>query len=399
MNPSPTMTPRIPALAPVLVLSLAVLAACGQPPAAPPAGPPVVQVLTIKAEDIPVEKVLVGRSVTDISVDLQARVTGELVERPFIEGGMVKKGDVLFKIDPRQFQADLESSRAKLAQAEAKLAQAEVDLKRVEPLAKAGAAPQQDLDNARTSLLSAQADVRAAQAAVANSALSLSYTTISAPFAGRAGKASVDPGAVVSPTIASLVTLDQVDPIAVEFTLSEQEILGVRREIEAGRIRSPSLERLDVRATLLTGQVYPHTGQISFADIRLRPETGTALVRARFPNAEGKIHPGQFMRVAVVGMVRVGAVLVPQAAVAQGPSGATAYVVAADGTASLRQLVLGDWMGDRWLIRDGLKAGDRVVVEGLQKVRAGSKVQASEAPADKPATAAAAKPASAAAAH
>jgi membrane fusion protein (multidrug efflux system) len=396
MNPSPTMSIRR-ALAPALVLSLAILAACGQPPAAPPAGPPVVRIMTIQAEDIPVEKVLVGRSVTDISVDLQARVTGELVERPFIEGGMVKKGDVLFRIDPRQFQADLESSRAKLAQAEAKLAQAEVDLRRVEPLAKAGAAPQQDLDNARTALLSAQADVRAAQAAVANSALNLGYTTISAPFDGRAGKASVDPGAVVSPSIASLVTLDQVDPIAVEFTLSEVEILGVRREIEAGRMVTPGRDQLVVRATLLSGQVYPLDGTIAFADIRLRPETGTALLRARFPNPKGEISPGQFMRVAVVGMVRKAAVLVPQAAVAQGPSGASAYVVAADGVATQRQLVLGDWMGERWLIRDGLKAGDRVVVEGLQKVRAGSKVQASEASAEKPA--AAAKPASAAAAH
>lgn len=387
----PRFAPLIPLLA---------LAACGAPPAMPPAGPPEVVVATVRAETLPVEKVLVGRVVSDISIEVQARVTGYLLERPFTEGGMVKKGDVLFKIDPRQFQADLDTAKAKQAQAEARLAQAEVDLKRVEPLAKAGAAPQQDLDNARTTLLSAQADLRSAQASVANAELSLSYTVITAPFAGRAGKAAIDPGAVVSPSIASLVTLDQVDPIAVEFTVSEQEILDFRREIAAGHMRSPSLEQITMRATLLTGQAYPEDGVISFADIRIRPETGTALLRARFPNPKGMIHPGQFIRVAMVGMERVGAVALPQGAVIQSPTGASAFVVKEDGSAEMRPLALGEWIGERWLVRDGLKPGERVVVEGVQKVRAGIKVAAKEAPGPgSSATRAAARPASAAAAR
>lgn len=383
---------------------LAAAAGCGAPPAAPPAGPPEVMVTTVRAEDIPVEKVLVGRAVSDISIEVQARVTGYLLERPFTEGGLVKQGDVLFKIDPRQFQADLDTAKAKQAQAEAKLAQAEVDLKRVEPLAKAGAAPQQDLDNARTTLLSAQADLRSAQAAVANSELSLSYAVISAPFAGRAGKAAVDPGAVVSPSISSLVTLDQVDPIAVEFTVSEQEILDFRRDLAAKRLRGPSIDHLTMRATLLSGETYPEEGRISFADIRLRPETGTALLRARFPNPQGRIHPGQFMRVSMVGIVRLGAILLPQGAVVQSPTGASAFVVAADGTAEMRPLTLGDWIGNRWLVSHGLKPGEQVVVDGVQKVRPGAKVAArpaaaASAAAAKPASAAIAKPASAAAAH
>lgn len=364
------------------VAIVAAMTACGKPPTALPPSVPQVEVVTLVAEELPISRTLVGRTIANHTVDIVARVTGTVLERPYKEGELVAAGDVLFRIDPQEFQATLESARAKVAQAQAQVSKAETDLKRIEPLAKAGAAPMADLDGTRTALLVAQADLRAAKAQVTRCELDLGYTTITAPFAGLAGKAAIDVGALVSPTGGQLCVLDQVDPIAVEFTMSERELLAFQADITNQRIRVVDRDQVTVSATLVDGETYPESGRLSFRSVRIKPETGTALLRAVFPNPKGALRSGQFVRVTLSGAVRLGALLVPQSAVIQAPTGNSVYVVKPDQTIEARTVTLGTWEGQRWLISDGLAAGDVVVTDGVQKVRPGAKVQikASAAP-------------------
>jgi membrane fusion protein (multidrug efflux system) len=347
----------------------------------------------VTKQDVPVSGTFVGRTVANRTINVVARVTGVLLERPYVEGDPISEGAVLFRIDPQELQATLESARAKVAQCEAQVSKADTDLKRVEPLAKAGAAPIADLDTARTTLLGAQADLRAAKSQVVNAELNLSYTTIKAPFSGLAGKANVDVGGLISPSSGTLCVLDQVDPIAVEFTVSEQELLAWRADIAGGRIKTPGLDHLTVVATLLNGASYPETGKLSFQDVRIRAETGTALIRAVFPNAKGTLRAGQFVRVTLTGATRVGAILVPQSAVIQSPAGSSLYVVKADQTIEARSVTVGQWDGQQWLVNSGITPGEVVVIDGVQKARPGAKVEVTTADPAAAAPAASAAPA------
>lgn len=358
-----------------IALALSGLTACGKKPAA--VAPPTIEAVaeTVTVQPIPVNFTLVGRCEPQKSVAVRARVTGTLVERPFVEGTLVKEGDVLFKIDQTEFAADLETARARLAQAEARQAQARLDLERLEPLAKAGAAPRKELDDAKTALITAEADVRYAKATVVNAELQLSYTTITAPFRGLVGRAQRDPGAIIGPSDGSLVTIDQVDPIAVSFAISEREFLSLRKDIDAGIITTPGRDHLVIHLQLLDGTRLEEQGRIDFGDVRISPETGSAQLRAQFPNAGGKLFPGQFTRVFVQGMSRPKAILVPQSAILQSPTGAAVYVIAKDGTAEARPVQASAWVEDRWLILDGLSEGERIVVDGLQGVVAGKPVK------------------------
>jgi membrane fusion protein, multidrug efflux system len=357
-----------------LATALVLLAGCGDKPLVPAPQPPEVTIQVITPEALPLPKTFVGKSVANRTVEIRARVSGTLLERPFTSGGLVKEGDVLFRIDPREFQASLDVTKARLAQAEAQLAKADREVKRIEPLAAQGAASQFDLDARKTELLQAQADVALQEANVRTAELNLSYATITAPFAGKISKASRDPGALIGPSDGVLTTLDVVDPITVEFTISEREILAYRKQLADGVITAPKLTYFEAGATLITGEPYPQTGKISFADVRIRPETGTATLQAEFPNPDGKLVPGQFIRVTLQGVVRPAAILVPQGAVQQSPTGAAVFVLDAEGKAEARPVQLGLWFADRWLIEDGLKTGDRVIVDGVQKVRPGKPV-------------------------
>ncbi len=359
-----------------VLLTILALTACGKPPALPVAGPPEVGTIVVATEDIPANMSYVGRSVANNTVELRARVTGILLERPYQAGQVVKKDDLLFRIDPREFEATRDSAKARVAQAEAQVAKTAAELKRTEPLAKAGAASQSDLDAAIAGSLAALADRDAAKASLVKAELDLSFATITAPFSGIAGKATVDPGALVSPSSGTLAVLDEVDPIAVEFTVSEAELVRMRSDLTSGKLKSPGIDHLLVKATLVDGSHLADEGRIAYRDVRIKPETGTALIRATFPNAKGQLRAGQFIRLTISGATRIGVFLVPQTAVLQSPTGANIYVVDADGKAEVRKVSLGAWQGDRWEIRDGLKAGDQVVVDGVQRVRAGAPVKA-----------------------
>ena len=373
-----------------VLLAILALAACGKPPAPPVAGPPEVQVLTLAAEDVPLTPTYVGRTAPDRSVELRARVTGILLDRPYKEGVPVKEGDLLFSIDPREFQAAVDSAKAKLAQAAAQVAKTAADLKRTEPLTKAGAASQADLDAAIAASLGATADRDAASAALVKAELDLSFTVIRAPFAGLVSKSIADPGTLISPSLGVLATIDRVDPISVEFTVSEAELVFWRTEITAGRMRAPGPDHLLLKARLVDGSELTEPGRISFRDVRIRPETGTALINASFPNREGRLRAGQFIRVTVTGATGVGYILVPQAAVLQSPAGASVFVLGADGAVEARRITTGAWHGDRWEVRSGLKAGEQIIIDGVQKVRPGKPVKASPwQPAAKPAASAA----------
>lgn len=353
----------------------AALTGCFRKAPPPPPAPPRVEVIDVRPETMPVPYTSVGRSLSSSKVDIVPRVTGILVEAPFTDGSKVNAGDVLYRIDPAEYRARLDEAEARLAQMKARLVQAEADYAREEPLAAAGAASRQALDAARTAVLSAKADMKAAESAVTNARITLGYTTVRAPISGRTGKTACSIGTLLSPQFGTLLVIDDMDTMFVEFSISEKEMLAFRREIESGALQSVGIDKFVVKATLLDGSEFKETGYIDFTDVHVTPETGTALLRAKFPNPEGKMRPGQFVRVRIEGVTRRNAILVPQSAVVQGASGASVYVVKPDGTAESRAVKLGAWSGDRWHIIEGLKAGDRVVTEGVQRVRAGAKVE------------------------
>ena len=357
-------------------LSLVLLfTGCGAPPVPPAPGPAEVTVQVITPQDIPENGTFVGRTVADRTVELRARVTGTLSKRPYDGGTLVQQGAPLFVLDQREFTAALQAAEAKVAQAAAQLAKAEADFGRIEPLAKAGAAPQTDLDASRAALLSAQAGVASAGAALERSRLDLEYATITAPFTGLVSNANVDPGALISPSTGPLAVIDRVDPMAIEFTVSESELLAWRRGMTDGTLKAPAMDQLSLTAQLIDGSTYPNQGHISFRDIRISPQTGTALIHAVFPNPEGGLRAGQFVRVHIAGAIRVGALIVPQGAVLQSPTGASLLVVGAGDKVEARSVVLGAWRDTGWIISSGLKAGERVITEGLQKARPGSVVK------------------------
>lgn len=369
---------KISRLTIALVCLAALLSACSKKPVTIAPVIPAVTVATIKAEDVPLNVTMIGRITSNRSVPIVARVSGVLLEKTFLPGAVVKQGDVLYRIDPSEYQANLDSALARLNQATAALAKADYDLERTNRLFKSETLSQQNLDDARINQQTATANVKVAQAAVTIAQIQLSYTTIKAPFSGRLGLDIIEAGGIATPSLGTLVTLDQIDPIDIEFTASESWILEIRADISAGKITTLGLHNLSVTASLLDGSIYEETGVFNSTDVRFRPETGTVLAKATFPNAKGKLLPGQFARVSISGLTRKDAILVPQTAVVQAPTGASVMVVTAENIAESRTVVLGEWSGDRWHIKSGLKAGDRVITTGLQKVRAGTKVQPTE---------------------
>jgi membrane fusion protein, multidrug efflux system len=334
-------------------------------PAAPP--PPQVTVLTVQRQTIPGQFEWVAQAAASKSVQVRSQVSGVIVERPYVEGTNVPKGKVLYRIDPRTYQANYESAKARLAENQAQFANAGRTLNRLKPLLAERAVAQQDVDNAQATYDQYRAAVLDAQAAVDAAKKNYDDTFVRAEIRGRAGRAVVEVGAVTSGPGDELTTVDQVDPIYIYFNPSDQEVLQWRRDIASKRLVLPA-GVLDVQATLADGSVFGQTGKLDFISLSIQPSTSALQLRAEFPNPQHTILPGQFVRVRLLGLKRKDAILVPQRAVQQGLSGPFVYVLVDSNRVSARTVAATAWQGTQWIIDDGLRPGDKVIVDGVQKI-------------------------------
>jgi membrane fusion protein (multidrug efflux system) len=364
-------------LAPAVVAA-ALLQGCDSKSEAPKAAPPPAQIeaYVTKAQTVPVSFDHTGQITASQKVDVRARLTGVLVEQGFTEGTTVTKGQFLYRIDPRTFEADVRVGSANVLQAQANVQAADRDLKRSRTLASTKAISQEEVDNALTKYETSVAAQKLAEANLYKAQVELTYTTVTAPISGKVGRAEKRPGDLVDTTNNSLLcTITTQDPIWVEFFVSEREMLDYRRNVREGRVVLPENGKLTVDVTLLDGTPYAPKGEISFFDVKIDPQTGTALVRAELPNPEGQLVPGQFVKAHVRGVTRPNLVLVPQAAVQQGMQGTFVYVTDDKGQVEMRPIKAGSWEGSSWIVESGLKPGEMVITGGLLKVRPGATVQ------------------------
>lgn len=369
---------RTVALAAVLVPGVAafLLAGC-QPAGSQPHGgmpPAEVNVVTVEAKSAPATFEYVGQTAGSREVEVRARVTGILQKRNYREGGSVKQGESMFSLDAAPFEVALARAEAAVASAEARLAQAKRNTQRLKPLYEAKAASQKDFDDAASAEQVAEADVKTARANLAEARLNLGYTKVEAPVSGIAGRAQRSEGNYVSGPDVLLTTVSQIDPIYVLFGISDEERLKLVRESEAGRLILPKDGQFEVTIKLADGSAYAKSGKLNFADVRVSANTGTSETRAELPNASGLLRPGQYVRVTLKGAQRPDAIMVPQRAVLDGPMGKFVYLVNAEGKAEIRPVSVGDWAGDAWIINSGLKAGDKLIVDGVMKIGPGAPV-------------------------
>jgi membrane fusion protein (multidrug efflux system) len=360
----------------ICLATLALATGCSRhKPPAEAAGPVEVAVMTVAPRDTPVSFEYVGQTESSHQVEIRARVSGFLDRRVYTEGSMVKAGQVMFQQDPKPFQAQLKAAEGALAEQVARLKVAEDNLAQVRPLAALKALSQKDLDDAMGQQQAAAAAVQTATANVETARLNLSYTTITSSIAGLSSYARVQDGAYVSPENSLLTYVEQKDPIWVNFTLSDNEMLAYRQQSQKGSLRLPPKGEYVVELILADGSIFPHQGRITFANANYDSQTGSYLLRATLPNAEGDLRPGEFVRVRVSGPVRVDAVLVPQEAVLQGAKGHFVVLVDKDSKAQIRPVQVGAWQGGNWFVDAGLSAGDVVVTDGVARLSPGAPVK------------------------
>lgn len=367
-----------------LLLALAGCSA-GDPPAPPP---PEVQIITVRQQPIANVIELPGRIQAVRTAEVRARVNGIVQRRLYEEGTDVRAGQPLFAIDPSELRANLNAALATLQRNQATAANAQQDVQRYQGLIADQAISKQEYDAAVARLRTAQADVALARAQVESARLSLGYTTVTAPISGRAGRAQITEGALVTASGGTLfTTIEQLDPVYVNFSQSSSDILAVRRDMTSGKLQMPANGRVAVDLVLEDGSAYGLGGYIDFLDLAIDESTGTAALRAEFPNPGRMLLPGQFVRARVKAGVRSDGLVVPQRAVKLTAQGATVIVVGANNVAAVRPIKVGELQGGNWVVREGLKSGDRVVVSGLQKVQPGQPVRIAapaKAPAPKP---------------
>lgn len=352
------------------------LGGCGQEEAPPAPPPPEVVTEVVGTTTVPNVVELPGRLQAVRTAEVRARVDGIVERRLYEEGTDVRAGTVLFQIDPRPLKARLDAAQAALRRAQAEAENARRDVARFKPLVAKNAISQQEFDAAQARLAQAQADVGSAEAQVEQARLDLGYATVTAPISGRAGRAQVTEGALVSAAEGTLMTtVEQLDPIYVNFSQSSAELLALRKDMETGRLRVPDLKSIKVTLLLEDGTVYGQAGRINFLDMAVNPGTGTVSVRAEIPNEERVLLPGEFVRARVEVGANPEGIVVPQKAVQLSPSGATVMVVGEGNVVSVRPVELGELHGEDWIIEEGLKPGDRVVVEGRLKVQPGMTVR------------------------
>lgn len=338
-------------------------------------GPVEVTAQTIAPRDAPVTFEYVGQTQSSRQVQIVARVNGFLERRLYTEGSLVKAGQVMFQQDPKPFQAQADAAKAALAEQQARLRVASDNLARVKPLAERKALSQRDLDDAIGAAETAAAAVEVARANLEQAKLNLSYTTITTPVTGLSSFARVQDGQYINIADSQLTYVAQLDPMWVNFSLSENDMLAIRSEQQAGRLRLPQKDDFEVSVVLADGSTLPRRGRITFANADYNQQTGTFMLRATLPNPDGVLRPGQFVRVRVAGAVRPNAILVPQQAVLQGAQGHFVVTVDKDSRAQIRPVEVGSWDGDDWVIVKGLAAGDVVVTDGMVRLSAGAPVK------------------------
>jgi RND family efflux transporter MFP subunit len=355
---------------------------------AQPVATPDVEVVQVEKKDVPIYSEWIGTLDGFTNADVRAQVTGYILRQDYQEGAFVKSGQLLFEIDPRPFQAALDQAEGQLAQAKAQLANAEavqrrteLDVNRYTPLAKEEAASQQDLDNAiqnnlaaKATVATAEAQIQTAQAAVETAQINLDFTRLIAPIDGIAGQAQLQVGALVNPSSGPVTSVSTVDPIKVYFTVSEQEYLAWRKRFPTDATREAADKNLRLELILADGSTYPHDGTFYFADRQVDPNTGAIRLAGLFPNPGNILRPGGYGRVRTATRIQQGALLVPQRSVSELQGGYQVAVVDSENTVNIQPIEVGDRVGSEWIIADGLKPGERVVAEGVQKVRQGMQV-------------------------
>ncbi len=366
----------------LLVLSLALtaaLVACkGGEQGPPQGGPGQVTVVTLKAEPVTLTRELAGRATGYQMAEVRPQVSGIVAKRLFTEGSVVKQGQPLYQLDDAAYRAQANSARAQLARAEASANAARLAARRSGELVKSRAISVQDDENAQAAWKQAEADVGAARAALDAANVTLGYARITAPISGQIGKSSVTQGALVSAgQAAALATISQLDPIYIDVSQSSAELLQLRRELAEGRLEGAS--ELPVDIVLEDGSSFAHKGTLEFSEVNVDPATGSYGLRVRVENPERVLMPGMYARAVLGSGVRQNAILAPMQGIARDAKGNTsAMVVDAEGKVAQRAVSVSRAIGDKWLVEDGLKAGDKVIVEGLQKIGVGMPVNATE---------------------
>jgi RND family efflux transporter MFP subunit len=353
-----------------------------------PGGSPDVQVVLVEQKDVPIYGEWIGTLDGFSNADVRAQITGYIMKQGYQEGAFVKKGQLLFEIDPRPFQAALDQAKGQLAQATAILANAqavqgrtELDVNRYTPLAREQAASQQDLDNAvqnnmaaKATVATAEAQIKSAEAAVETAKINLDFTRLVAPIDGIAGQAQLQVGALVNLSSVPVTSVSTVDPIKVYFTVGEPQYLAWRKRFPTETTRQAAAKNLKLELILADGSTYAHDGVFYFADRQVNESTGAIRIAGLFPNPANILRPGGYGKVRAVIRVQPDALLVPQRAVSELQGGYQVAVVDSANKVSIRTVQAGDRVGHQWVIAEGLKPGERVVAEGIQKVRPGMQV-------------------------
>jgi len=353
-----------------------------------PGAAPDVEVVQIEQKDVPIYGEWIGTLDGLVNADVRAQVTGYIMQQAYQEGAFVKKGQLLFQIDPRPFQAALDQTEGQLAQAKALLANAQavqgrtqLDVERYTPLAKEQAASQQDLDNAvqnnlaaKATVATAEAQIKTDDAAVETARINLDFTRLTAPIDGIAGQAQLQVGALVNLSSGPVTSVSTVDPIKVYFTVSEPQYLAWRKRFPTESSRLEADKNLRLQLILADGSTYQHGGTFYFADRQVNVGTGAIRIAGLFPNPGNILRPGGYGKVRAVIRLQQNAVLVPQRAVSELQGGYQVAVVGLDNKVNIKTVTVGDRVASEWVISDGLKPGDRVIAEGIQKVRPGAQV-------------------------
>jgi len=355
---------------------LLALAGCGSK-AKPEPPPAAVQVATVVKKDTPIYSDWVATLDGFVNAQIQPRVSGYIIKQDYVEGSTVKKGQVLFEIDPRPFKAVLDQAKAQLAQAEAQLGKARLDVERDTPLAEAKAIAQSQLDTEIQAKLGAEATVQAAKANIEEAELNLEFTRVTSLIDGVAGIAQVQIGNLVGPS-SVLTSVSQVDPIKAYITVDEQTYTDFHRRFPTEEKVAEARKKIALQLILSNGDAYEHTGTISFADRQVNPATGAIRIAAAFPNPNNLLRPGEFGRIRLSAKTQEGALLIPQRAVIELQGSHQVAVVGPDNKVTIRPVTVADRVGKLWIVTSGLKPGERVVVEGLMKVRDGSVVNPTE---------------------